>query len=278
MQAGLLKCIEKSPGHLECTLDLSGLYPSRDAFVGFKKRYGEFIGADKWNRAVYRFKGNRLIYQSEQVIPLKRDRRPPLLLVFGNPASHSVKAGCFFAFKDGRENRFWKYLLAEAGVLRFASEKGISEEEQNLMRTKQIHSLEYESTFRIGLCVYFSMPSSAGGPWSGVAGIRWLLGGKAWKKVNELERDRVLNMAKNFIKRDGIVVTFQRDAWEGLRSKNDALYAIAEAKEGKLKGSLQGRQGVRLACVPPTRLLGPSRDMLRGTLLECGFKLLSDQG
>jgi hypothetical protein len=276
MQGALLRCVEKSPGRLECTLDLSGLYPSRSEFVEFKNRYDKFLRSDKWTQAVYKVKGNRLIYQSEQLIPSKRDGRPPLLLVFGNPASHSVKAGCFFAFKDGRENRFWKFLLAGAGVLRFDSEKGISEEEQNSMRARQILSLEYESPFRIGLCVYFSMPSSAGGSWSGVAGLRRLLGGEAWKRVHELERGRILNIARKFIKGDGIVVTFQKDAWEGLRSMDNPAYNLTKAREGKLRGSLHGMEGVRLACVPPTRLLGPSRDMLRRTLLECGCRLLSD--
>jgi hypothetical protein len=276
MQRELLKCIEKSPGRLECTLDLSGLYPFRDDFVDFKKRYGEFFRADKWNRAVYKLKANRLIYRSEQLIPSKRDRRSFLLMVFGNPASHSVKAGCFFAFKDGRENRFWKHLLREAGVLKFASKKGISDEEQNSMRAKQILSLEYESPFRIGLCVYFSMPSSAGGSWSGVAGVRRLLGGERWKRVNELERDRVLYIAKKFIKGDGIVVTFQRDAWEGLRSMNDPAYNVTKASKGKLKGSLNGVEAIPLMGAPPTRLLGPLRDMLRRTFLEFGYKLLSD--
>jgi hypothetical protein len=276
MQGALLRCVEKSPGRLECTLDLSGLYPSRSEFVEFKNRYDKFLRSDKWTQAVYKVKGNRLIYQSEQLIPSKRDGRPPLLLVFGNPASHSVKAGCFFAFKDGRENRFWKFLLAGAGVLRFDSEKGISEEEQNSMRARQILSLKYESPFRIGLCVYFSMPSSAGGSWSGVAGLRRLLGGEAWKRVHELERGRILNIARKFIKGDGIVVTFQKDAWEGLRSMDNPAYNLTKASEGKLRGSLHGMEGVRLACVPPTRLLGPSRDMLRRTLLECGCRLLSD--
>jgi hypothetical protein len=276
MQGALLRCVEKSPGRLECTLDLSGLYPSRSEFVEFKNRYDKFLRSDKWTQAVYKVKGNRLIYQSEQLIPSKRDGRPPLLLVFGNPASHSVKAGCFFAFKDGRENRFWKFLLAGAGVLRFDSEKGISEEEQNSMRARQILSLEYESPFRIGLCVYFSMPSSAGGSWSGVAALRRLLGGEAWKRVHELERGRILNIARKFINGDGNVVTFQKDAWEGLRSMDNPAYNLTKAREGKLRGSLHGMEGVRLACVPPTRLLGPSRDMLRRTLLECGCRLLSD--
>ena len=41
-----------------------------------------------------------LVYRTEQLVPEKKDKRPPLLLVFGNPASHSVQAGMFFAFDD----------------------------------------------------------------------------------------------------------------------------------------------------------------------------------
>jgi hypothetical protein len=88
-----------------------------------------------------------------------------------------------FRYKDGSENRFWKNLLWEAGVMRFGSAHGLSEEEQNSTRTKEVLSLEYESPFRIGLCVYISMPSPAGGPWSGVAGIRKLL---SFAKIMEL--------------------------------------------------------------------------------------------
>jgi len=39
---------------------------------------------------------------------------PPLLPVLGNPASHPVKAGMFFAFeKNKKEHRFWKNILTQ---------------------------------------------------------------------------------------------------------------------------------------------------------------------
>lgn len=116
MQKELLSCVETSPGRLECTLDLTDLYPSRDELVEFKNRYNNFLNSDKETQAMYKLKDKQLIYQSEQLIPSKRDERPHLLLVFGNPASHSVKAGCFFAFKDGKENPFWKSLRSKAIV------------------------------------------------------------------------------------------------------------------------------------------------------------------
>jgi hypothetical protein len=274
MQRELLSCIEKSPGHLECTLDLSGLYPSRDEFVKFKNRYDKFLNSDRETRAMYKLRDKKLIYQSEQIIPSKRDTRPHLLLVFGNPASHSVKAGCFFAFKDGKENPFWKSLLSHAGILDIGPENEIGDAGANRCRLNKVLTGDYRSPFGLGLCVFFSMPSRAGGDWSGVAGIRRLLGNKAWGRVGEVERDRVINIARKFIKGDGVVVTFQRDAWEGLRSKKDPPYAVIKAREGKLKGSMHGMEGIHLMGVPPTRLLGPSREILRRTLSECGYELL----
>ena len=265
---------EKSPGRLECRVDLSALYPTKSEFAEFEEPYNQFRSCDESTRTVYELKGHKLIYQSEQLIPSKASRKPPLLLIFGNPASHSVVAGCFFAYKDGCENRFWKSLLCEAGVVRFASDNGLSDQQQNSMRMKQALSLEYESPFRIGLCVYISMPSSAGGRWAGVAGIRKLFGSQPLKRLEAFETERILDLAKRFLTNRGIAVTFQQNAWEGLRSENDPHYSIGNAREGKLRGSLRGMPDVRLLGVPPTRLIGPARDVLRQLLSEEGYKLV----
>jgi len=59
-------------------------------------------------------------------------------LVFGNPASHSVAAGMFFAFKDNRkENRFWKSILRPAGVLSFSFDENLPAKKLNTLRKKQ---------------------------------------------------------------------------------------------------------------------------------------------
>lgn len=265
---------QMSGTRLECAIDLSALYSSKSEFARFAKRYEKFLRSDEFTQAIFELKGRKLIYRSEQLIPSKRSKMPPLLLIFGNPASHSVAAGCFFAYKNGCENRFWQSLLREAGVVRFSSNNGLSDRQRNSMRTKQVLSFEYESPFRIGLCVYISMPSPAGGPWSGVAGIRKLFGAQHLKVLEEIETIRVLEIAKSFLSEGGIAVAFQRNAWEGLRSENDPCYNILQAREAKLQGSLRGMQHTRLLGVPPTRLLGPARDVLRRLLSEQGYKLM----
>jgi len=278
MNDRILTYDEKSPGRLECRVDLSALYPSKSEFAKFKKRYHEFRKCDESTLAVYELKGNKLTYQSEQLIPTKRDRRPSLLLVFGNPASHSVQSGMFFAFKGGKENPFWKALLCRAGVLDFGPEARIEDEEANRRRLKRMMEVDYRSAFRMGLCVYISMPSSAGGPWSGVAGIRKLFGANPLKRLEAFETERILEVAKRFLTNDGIAVIFQRNAWEGLRSQNDPNYSIGKAREGKLRGSLKGFAKIPLLGMPPTRLIGPARDVLRRVLSEQGYELLPERG
>jgi hypothetical protein len=199
-------------------------------------------------------------------------------LVFGNPASHSVRSGMFFAFKEGKENPFWKSLLCQAGALTFKPETQTKNEEPNRRRLMQMMDLDYRSPFRIGLCVYVSMPSSAGGRWSGVAGIRKLLGAEPFRQIEALETKRILEVAKRFLANGGIAVTFQRNAWEGLRSENDPRYSIGKAREATLRGSLNGFPEIPLLGVPPTRLIGPARNVLHRVLKEQGCKLLSETG
>jgi hypothetical protein len=269
---------KKSPGRLECKLDLQALYPTRSEFAKFKKQYSQFCKSDESTFAVYGLKGNILTYQSEQLTPSKRDRRPSLLLIFGNPASHSVQSGMFFAFKGGKENPFWKSLLCRAGVVDFEPEERIEDDDANRCRLKRMMEVDYRSPFRIGLCVYISMPSSAGGPWSGVAGIRKLLGANPLKRLEAFETERILEVAKRFLTNGGIAVTFQRNAWEGLRSENDPRYSIGKAREASLRGSLKSFPKIPLIGVPPTRLIGPARDVLRRVLSDEGYKLIPERG
>ena len=81
-----------------CEIDLKNLFPTsaRKERDRFNKNWNDFLKSDPCNKELFKRKGELLKYQSEQLIPSKSDDRPPLLLILGNPASHSVKAGMFF--------------------------------------------------------------------------------------------------------------------------------------------------------------------------------------
>ena len=124
------------------------------------------MASDPANPEIYRLDGDKLIYTTEELIPEKTDHRPPLLLVLGNPASHSVKAGMFFSFEGtGREHRFWKSILRPSGVLDLALDEDLPVTERNARRREHILDLDYDSPYRLGLAVFISLPSAASGLW-----------------------------------------------------------------------------------------------------------------
>jgi hypothetical protein len=255
---------------LLCEIDLKKIFPDsapkeRDRF---NKNRNDFLKSDPCNEEIFALKGNQLKYQSEQLIPSKSDDRPPLLLVLGNPASHSVKAGMFFALeKNKKEHRFWKGILENAGVLKLnPSGSGKTIEELNESRKKQLLNLKYKSPFRIGLCVYISIPSGASGKWSGIAGVQKLLGIRALRRLEIEETRRVVECAKKFLSPNGIAVTFQKNAWNGLKSDGNIPYSLEQANKGKLIGTLKGTPSIPLLGVPPTRLSGPCSRVLRQLL------------
>ena len=257
-----------NPVRMDFAVNLNALLPTPSERKNFDRKWDSFIASDDANKSIYQKKGNRLIYQSEQLIPSRKDSRPGLLLVFGNPASHSVQSGMLFAFKDnGKENRFWKSILKPSGIIDLPFHSSLSAHSLNIERRDQLLNLDYDSPFRIGLCVIISMPSAPGGKWGGVAGIQKLIGAKAMARLEEAERERVIDCSRDFLPNDGIVVSFQKNAWNTLKSDEDPPYDINLAKTGKLIGKMKNRPGIALFGVPPTRIIGPCRDVLRDVLM-----------
>ena len=251
------------PPHLRCSIDLTKLLPTDKERESFEKKWPHFYASDEANKDVYKRKEDVLIYKSEQLIPSKRDKRPALLLVFGNPASHSVKSGMFFAFKGGgKENRFWKHLLKPSGILKLPVDTTKSAQNLNAQRRDVLLNLQYESPYRIGLCVFISMPSPPGGTWGGVAGVQRLIGIRAMRRLEEAETERIIKLSRKYVRKNGALVSFQKNAWNALRSNQDAPYKIELARSGKLVGTIKGNPDIPLLGVPPTRLAGPCRKIL----------------
>ena len=252
-----------SPGHLKCSINLLKLFPTDNERKKFEGKIKEFISSDPSNEEIYDLKDDKLSYKSEQLIPSIKDQRPPLLLVFGNPATHSLKSGMFFSSKEmGRENRFWKHILRPSGILDLPFDQTKSIEDLNKQRRKFLLTLNYDSPFRIGLCVFISMPSAPGGKWGGIAGVQKLIGVRALRRLEQAETERVFVCIKEFANPKGAVVTFQKNAWNALCSDKDLSYSIDLAKSGKLRGNLRNNSDISIFGVPPTRLVGPCRQVL----------------
>ncbi len=145
----ILNYQEENSVRLKCEINLHNLFESPKERKRFRKRWCQFLASDPNNKEIFNLKGNRLCYDSEQLIPAKTDRRPPLLLVLGNPASQSIKNGMFFSFEgNGNEHRFWKSILKKSGTLTLKYDTSQPCDKLNEVRKSQLLNLDYDSPYR----------------------------------------------------------------------------------------------------------------------------------
>lgn len=265
----LLTFKDVEPGIQECRLNLSLLYPDRSDRDQFERKWVEFFTSDHTHAAIFKREGDDiLIFYTESLIPTKLDDRPSILFLLGNPASHSVFSGMCFSYEgDNREHRFW-IALRKTGFLEFHSDSFASQlswDERNRLKKQEFYELKYRSPFRVGIAVYFSVPSTAStAPWTGVSGIQRLFGQRALCAIAVEEQRRIEGIIRNFIKVEGSVIAFQRDAYEGVRAPDAPAYSLDLALRGELYGSCKYNTKIRLIGAPPTRYLhsGKARNVL----------------
>jgi len=180
----IIQCVQveidnQEKQHLEQTI-LSGKYK------------GEYEG-------IARCEDNKLIYKTEVLVPkVRRPNRVDLLLLLGNPATHSVQSGMFFAYeiRKGRqgvptwtEHRFWRALRhTDCEVLRFRYElpnpKKSNIDRINAYKRKHLLDSDYKSRFNISILPYFSFPTPSS---AGVNAIRSIVGGTIFARMRKEE-------------------------------------------------------------------------------------------
>ena len=249
----MIKVEDIEPGIQRMVLNAIELYPNYEDRRRFEARLSEFLEVDT-SSEILDYKDGVLSYLTESVIPNKRDFRQPLLLLFGNPAPASVRHRCFFATEKGRrEHRFW-LILEKAGIISFNN----TDEDINTFRSKALFDLDYESPFRVGLAVFYSMPSPASGPkWSGVAGLRKLFGARALRTIACFEKRRVENLAIRFItdNSNGAIIAFQKDAYLGIKDAESPETTILAEKQWHAVESRCSCANMRLFRLPATRYM-----------------------
>jgi hypothetical protein len=239
-------------------LNLAALYPDPAGYEKFLARFESFMESDPYNKKIFSLNEGTLTYSSETFVSTQEDPRPPLLLVLGNPASHSIAHGMCFAFEHaGKEHRFWKGLAA-AGILTFQAPLITSEDPgiRNEARKQALREHRYDSPFRVGIAVFYSLPSASSNlRWSGVDGMKRLLGAKAFGLVSQEEKSRMDTLLRNTMKGPGGIIVFQKDAYNWMRSEGMPEYRRDLAVQGKLRGRYGSERSILLTCSPPTRLM-----------------------
>ncbi len=228
--------------NITCTLDLAALYPGARALDAFNKRWTDFLEADEGHAQVLSREGNIITYPHKSWLPEKENGKPSLLLLFGNPAPHSVVKDIYFAYEGkGTEHRFWKVLRELGFTDLYGNDTDIKAKFLNL---------NHSSPFRLGFEVIYTFPSSASKPkWSGVAGVERLFGKSATAIILQAEKHRLTQVIHGFMKDSGAIIALQKDAYNAV-SQNP--YSLNQAVEGVL---ISTYEGVPVYGTPPTRWL-----------------------
>jgi len=114
-----IKYREISDGQYTVTIDLQNFQNKIDLYK-FKIKLKELSNdcADDIS-GIYELDGNKLVYKSETLFPMEGcGNNPKVLIVFGNPAFHSVKHGMFFFSKANNHRHGMWGKLQKANLIR----------------------------------------------------------------------------------------------------------------------------------------------------------------
>ncbi len=208
----------------------------------------------------YDDKSNKLVYKTEVLTPKVNKNRLNILMVFGNPAVHSVAERMFFSYQrtpqgKRKEHRFWR-ALRDCCVLKFERNVEKPTPENNKYKLNYLLNGKYDSNFNIFLLPYFSFPTPASDKKYGrVAGITKIVGKEIFKEMKEFEFQRFKKIVlSNDI--EHVICSQKTNVGKEIVRKTEGKpignmlkpnYPIYE-----LGGSLKQ---VTLYTVPPTRLL-----------------------
>jgi hypothetical protein len=266
MKWGLLEFQDSKQSIQKVTLNIRDLFEKEKDQAEFRKRLSQFENphnSDIYTNEIYQTRGDLLIYETESLIPeRKSDERTPLLLLLGNPASHSVKERMFFSFeRDRQEHRFWR-ILDESGIFSIPFVmKDV--DKRNKIRKAKLYDLDYASPFKIALATFYSMPSPAIGRWAGVAGLHRLFRKEAFKQVTNCERKRLADLINHFLAPNGIVIAFQKDAYQEIKSNESPDYSLDRAKRGEIESQCRFDPKIKIYCLAPTRLMKTNLERLK---------------
>ncbi len=243
-------------GTQEAELSLGELYDA-GGLPAFESRWETFFASDPAHPYIYHRVGTILRYQTGYFVPIMLDDRPPVLLLFGNPASHSSKIGMCFSYEGKqRKHRFWS-VLAETGFLEFLPGDELNTLDviaRNTQVKRQFLGLDYVSPFRVGIAPILSMPSTASAPpWSGVGGLYKLFGKRRLSLILEEEKRRVRQIVHEFLGNHGVIVAFQKDAYESVRLQSSAPYSLPLVKVNQIESRYIENPTLPVLVGPPTR-------------------------
>lgn len=177
-------------GHYKVTIDLSKWLP-QDGLLSFTRAFQQISSEDTDFCDLCTLNGTLLQYTSETLFPEKHNQnKKKVMIVLGNPATHSVAGGMFFYSRsDGNRHQFWGK-LEEAGLMPKVRYNTRIEEAR--VRKKFIINGETSHKYLLGLTTFYSFPTPVYGDYQDVKGVETLFR-PVISKVQLMELDRLLS-------------------------------------------------------------------------------------
>jgi len=223
-----IKCSEISDGQYTVSINLRGFY-NLDKLKGFKKKIKELSNdCDGDTSGIYKFDGNKLRYKSETLFPLKGcGNKPKVLIVFGNPAFHSVRNGMFFFSRDKHQRHGMWGKLSKANLIKpvcindddlFHARTHEAEE-----RRKLIFSGQTSAEYCLGLTTFYSFPTPVKGKFRDVQGVEKLFRPILEDVIIPFEAKRISEYP---FTQDATLVSVQKSSYKAFKrcSNNSALF------------------------------------------------------
>ena len=236
----------------ECTLTLNSIFVGDMERKAFEDRLESFSAADPHLSEITELRSDVLCYQSESFVsPMSSTNRSNLFFVVGNPAPESVSRRAMYAYEGAgaRQHRFWK-VLHSTGVLRFSELEPDAYVPEEKMR--RLFAGDYTSPFNVYIIPFFSLPSPPGGRWGGVLGLQRLFG-QNFAQIVSAEQEAVRQLIEARAQDGDCVLVLQKDAYMAMKSATAPDYNVSELRTAPLV-SHYGRTGIKIMCIPPTRL------------------------
>ncbi len=214
-----VKCSRISNGQYTVSINLRGI-PNSEKFQDLEKIIEEISNdCDDDIGDIYKYDGNKLTYTSETLFPPKRYvNKQKVLIVFGNPAIHSIKNEMFF-FSRAKNHRHGMWAKLEKANLI----KQVRINDDNLLlarereaeeRKKMILSGPASEKYCVGLTTFYSFPTPVQGRFRDVQGVERLFRLILKNVIIPFEINRIL--AYSFTQ-DAILIFVQKSSYEAFK-------------------------------------------------------------
>jgi len=212
---------------MECSEIKNGKYTVTIKFKGdLSSKIKDALHKEPEFKKVCCIDGNNFKYKSETILPLDSENtgKQKILMVFGNPAIHSVEKGMFYFSKTPKLNEYSKHQmwgkLEKAGLIKNVDAKDTKSLEKRKKEADARRELILKGKtcdqYLLGLNTFYSLPTPVTGYYKNVEGVKRVFGKTILPEIQEQEIKRILGYE---FSKEALLIFAQKSTYEIFKSK-----------------------------------------------------------